>query len=75
MSYYNDFVKLLHIFVFVQPRIGYEWESRYGGMSAVYTRQLQIAENSIRDRKNIIISLNIIYIILIIINIHLYVCW
>ena len=40
-SYYNDFVKLLHVFVFVQPRIGYEWESRYAGMLP-FTRQLQI---------------------------------
>ena len=40
-SYYNDFVKLLHVFVFVQPLIGYEWELRYAGMLP-FTRQLQI---------------------------------
>ena len=40
-SYYNDFVKLLHVFVFVQPRMSYEWEWRYACMLP-FTRQLQI---------------------------------
>ena len=43
-SYYNEFVKLLHVFVIVQPRIGYECESRYAGMLP-FTRQLQIQLN------------------------------
>ena len=33
-SYYNEFVKLVHVFVIAQPRIGYECESRYAGIKS-----------------------------------------